>query len=560
MHSRHLSLLAIGLGGLATSAPTLAATITETVYVETTLDTDSDGRPDRIHVEVSRPDGGHDLPTIYVLTPYAEGGNDAPNHDVDVATLPQDETQDRMRLSAHLKERLAAQKAALDLRQEALRRGYAYVYAHSIGTGQSTGCPTVGDQAETLAAKAVIDWLGGRARAVDAGGREVRATWANGSVGMTGTSYVGTLPNMVATTGVEGLKAIVPVSAISSWYDYYRANGLVVGPGGYIGEDADVLGQFIVRSGACRAEVAAITRDMGRETGDYTSFWRDRDYVAQAGNVRAAVFIMHGQADWNVRQRHAIQWYEALSGHVPLRMWLHKGGHGGPSRSDTTAETFAWFDHYVKGIDNGVERKPPVEVESPDGQWTTQQAWPSELTQTTQYYLDPGNVLAEAPTAAAGAAPFVDQGKTVRLETLLANPSRESRERLAFVTAPLTASRLLSGTPKIRLRLAVRNRRAANLTVALIAYDRAGRGTVVTRGWADPQNHADLTQGELLEPGRFYDLAFDLEPKQYTFASGSRIGVVVMSTDYDYTLRPDVGTELSLDLGAASSIELGLSR
>ena len=42
---------------------------------------------------------------------------------------------------------------------------------------------------------------------------------------MIGVSYNGTLPNAVAATGVEGLETIVPIAAISSWYDYYRANG-----------------------------------------------------------------------------------------------------------------------------------------------------------------------------------------------------------------------------------------------------------------------------------------------------------------------------------------------
>ena len=71
---------------------------------------------------------------------------------------------------------------------------------------------------------------------------------------MVGVSYNGTLPNQVATTGVEGLETIVPISAISSWYDYYRANGLVVAPhsetqgvgdNAYLGEDTDVLASFI---------------------------------------------------------------------------------------------------------------------------------------------------------------------------------------------------------------------------------------------------------------------------------------------------------------------------
>ena len=133
-------------------------------------------------------------------------------------------------------------------------RGYAVVLGESVGTFNSQGCPDVGADAETLGTKAAIDWLNGRARGFDDAGNPVTAGWTTGDVGMTGISYNGTLPNQVATTGVEGLKTIIPISAISSWYDYYRANGLVVAPhsntngageNGYLGEDTDVLGDYI---------------------------------------------------------------------------------------------------------------------------------------------------------------------------------------------------------------------------------------------------------------------------------------------------------------------------
>ncbi len=71
--------------------------------------------------------------------------------------------------------------------------------------------------------------MNGRAKAFTADGREVTADWSTGNVGMTGILYNGTLPNGVATTGVW-FKTIIPIAAISSWYDYYRANGAVVVP------------------------------------------------------------------------------------------------------------------------------------------------------------------------------------------------------------------------------------------------------------------------------------------------------------------------------------------
>jgi X-Pro dipeptidyl-peptidase len=550
--------LALVLGVVAT--PALASTVVaETVYVETSLDTDGDGQPDRIYVSVDRPSGTN-LPAIMTMSPYAMGGNNAPTHNVNLRRLPQDPDAASSDAAGGDKSREFLRDDLVALRDAALERGYASLTAHSIGTGRSSGCPTVGDEAETLAAKAVIDWLGGRARGYTSltGTTPVAATWASGAVGMTGVSYNGTLPNMVATTGVEGLKAIVPVAAISSWYDYYRAGGLVVGPGGYVGEDADVLGKFIVRAGACSAAITRLTQTMGREHGDFDGFWQARDYVAQAAGVRAAVFIMHGQSDWNVRQRHAIRWWEALQGRVPVKMWLHKGGHSHPSRSDTQTAIWAWFDRYVKGVKNGADDDAPVEVESPSGAWTTQQSWPSEMTSRQTLHLNAGFELGSTP-ANTTTKTFVDAGRTTRLESLLANPTRDDAGRLAFVTPPLAAATLLSGTPSVTLDVAVLNRRAANLTVAIVEYPASGSARVVTRGWADPQNHADMAQGEPLVMGQRYALTFDLEPKQYTFARGSRIGVVVTGTDYDHTIRPEAGTELSVTLGRDSFVALDLS-
>lgn len=241
--------------------------ITETLYVESTTDTDNDGLPDRIYVTVKRPASARKLSTIFHISPYALGGTEVPMHRVDMEKLPQDVmslfqniSSSKSQSSLLMKEKLMTAVSELNAPQ------YARVSAHSVGTGNSTGCPTVGDMSETLGAKAVIDWLNGRARGYStSSGKEVVADWANGHVGMTGTSYDGTLPIMVATTGVEGLKAIIPVAAISNWYDYYRANGLVVNPGGYIGEDADILGYYIVRKGACQDKIKEITRIQGRE-------------------------------------------------------------------------------------------------------------------------------------------------------------------------------------------------------------------------------------------------------------------------------------------------------
>ena len=531
--------------------------LSEVVYIETTLDTDDDGHLDQLFVEIDRPNSSRKLSTIFSISPYALGGSQVQMHSVDVDLLPQDETFDLKANSPLLFQSMSKSHHRYMPTSFASSR-YAKVKAHSLGTGLSTGCPSVGGMTETLAAKSVIDWLNGRARGFYKNGTEAKADWANGKVGMTGTSYDGTLPIMVATTGVEGLKAIVPVAAISNWYDYYRANGLVVNPGGFIGEDADILGYYIVRRSACRNVIQNITKIQGREDGDFNSFWQERDYTAQAKNIKAATFIIHGQSDWNVKQKHAIQLWNALDSVAARRMYLHRGGHVLPFGHGTRKKLSDWFDHYLEGIDNGINQGPQVEVELPDGSLMMQDEWPYEYSQQVRFYLSDQETLEQNIWSPAQLR-MTDMGQSQRLEDLLQNRTRNHRGRLIFLTPPLSKSRVLSGTQQINLSFSLLNRKAANFSAAIIELDSRGNIKIITRGWADPQNYRSISHGELLMPGQEYHMSFDLEPKQYRLAPQSRLGLVLFSTDYAYTLRPSEGTEIQINVGHQSFLDLRLT-
>ena len=72
----------------------LAEAIEEIVFVETPLDTDGDGRRDRVRIRISRPletrTQGIDVPVVFEHSPYRGPFGNAQNHDVDVDRLPQD--------------------------------------------------------------------------------------------------------------------------------------------------------------------------------------------------------------------------------------------------------------------------------------------------------------------------------------------------------------------------------------------------------------------------------------------------------------------------------------
>ena len=77
---------------------------------------------------------------------------------------------------------------------------------------------------------------------------------------------------------------------------------------------------------------------------------------------------------------------------------------------------------------------------------------------------------------------------------------------------------------------------------------------LITRGWADPQNHASLTRGEPLAPGRFYEVSFALQPDDQIIPAGKQIALMIFSSDRDFTLWPEPGTELTFDLDGTSIV------
>ena len=244
--------------------------IREVVYVESSLDTDHDGKRDLLKAEIIRPaetNNGLKVPALYTASPYNQGTNDKtadklmhnvdvplehkqPNHNTyediefhssEIELPPAREVQGE---TTYAEETFGHAKA-VTLNDYFLARGFAAVYAAGIGTKGSDGERTCGSPEETASTTAIIEWLAGNRRAFTnkTDNIEIKAWWCNGSVAMTGKSYLGTLATAAATTGVEGLKTIISEAAISSWYDYYRDGGLVIAPGGFPGEDADILAE-----------------------------------------------------------------------------------------------------------------------------------------------------------------------------------------------------------------------------------------------------------------------------------------------------------------------------
>jgi X-Pro dipeptidyl-peptidase len=528
--------------------------VREDLYVDAHVDSDHDGQDAQIHVVVVRPEAtehGLRVPVVYQVSPYSVDMNSASAHNVDtdlyVPGRPEGDAPQPGSRSGY--------------EDFLLARGYAVVYADSLGTGRSTGCPTIGGRGETIGARSVIDWLNSRTVARNYSGATVSARWSTGRVGMIGMSYDGTLANAVASTGVAGLKAIVPISAISNWYDYYRSSGAIVAPAGYEGEDADVLARY-VNTGAHRARCEQLIDRMeleeDRSTGSYNRFWDERNYLGKAGNVHAAVLAVAGLSDWNVKTGQTAQWYAALRRrHVPHRIWWHRSGHIDPLsvRRDAWLRTVnLWFTRYLYDVPNGADRAPHAEIQRDDGSWTTEPEWPVPDSREVEYRLTAGGTtsggLVRGPLAdRTGMREELWDDARQRAEDLAAADT--STHRLRYFSEPVVRAQWLSGAPRVRLALDF-DHPAANVTALLTDVGPDGSIRVVTRGWANPQHRFSPRTTAPVVPGQRYGINLTMQPADTVLPPGHRWGLIVLSSDHDFTLRPASGTRLGLHLDGSA--------
>ncbi|MBV2355327.1 Xaa-Pro dipeptidyl-peptidase [Streptomyces sp. J2-1] len=562
-----------------------ADAVRESVWVDTGLDLDRDGRTDRVAADVVRPAeparAGRRVPVIMDASPYYSccgRGNESQLKTYDdqgrIARLP------------------------LFYDNFFVPRGYAVVGVDLAGTNRSDDCVDVGGPSDITSAKAVIDWLNGRATAYTSrtGTTTVRADWSDGRTGMIGKSWDATIANGVAATGVRGLRTIVPISGISAWYDYYVAQGAEMRDDG-----PDRLSDY-VQSADARARCTAVRKaltDGTPRTGDLTPTWTERDYVKDAAKVRASVFLVHGTQDLNVRAKNVGQWWDALARNgVHRKIWLSQTGHVDPFdyRRGAWVDTLhRWFDHELLGYDNGIDREPMADVERAPDRWATSAVWPPAGTAATTLHPAPGRTAGVGTLAvrpATGTATFTDDPARGESDWA-AHAAEPTPEKAAFLTPPLGGDLRLSGSSRVSVTVTP-STASARLSAVLVDlgpatirdYTDDGEGittltdrtcwgastpadsacfletaaktadvgsTVFSRGWADLGHHASLTHGEPLVPGRAYTTTLELATSDHVVPKGHRLALIVAGTDRGLILPASTRPALTLDLARTTA-------
>lgn len=589
--------------------------IREVVYVESRVDTDKDGLPDLVKVSIIRPRYEGKIPAVMTASPYHQGTNDKAsdkalyNMNVDLEVkephtiqveVPQLELVDPVgsaELVDEAEETLTHINSSYTLNDYLLPRGYANLYVSGVGTKDSQGLMTNGNYQQIEAYKNVIDWLNGRCRAFTdhTRKRQVKADWSNGKVATTGISYLGTMSNGLATTGVDGLEVIIAEAGISSWYNYYRENGLVTSPGGYPGEDFDSLaeltysrnllgGDYLHHNAAHQADLDIVKKELDRASGDYNQFWHDRNYLLHADRVKAEVVFTHGSQDWNVKPLHVFNMFQALPASIKKHLFYHNGAHvylNNWQSIDFRESMNALLSKKLLGYDSSYELPTVIWQDNTGEQsWTSLDDFGNQTSQRTFSLGDGEKVIQNRyetkdyerygkayPTFLSDLYQDKAQQVTIDLpieEDLHLNGKARLHLRLHSSTNKglLSAQLLELGSKKylqpypavlsVRTLDNGRYHMLDNLTE--LPFKEAGQ-RVISKGYLNLQNRHDLLEVEAVTPGEWMEFDFDLQPTIYKLEKGATLRLVLYTTDFEITVRDQTDYQLTIDL-AQSSLHL----
>ena len=588
--------------------------IREVLYVESRVDTDNDGLPDLVKVSIIRPRYDGQVPALMTASPYHQGTNDKASdkalykmegelevklpHTIELEEpkLNLVEPHGQAEVVSEAEEKLSHINSSYTLNDYFLPRGFANLYVSGVGTKDSQGLMTNGDYQQIEAYKNVIDWLNGRCRAFTdhMRNREVKADWSNGKVATTGISYLGTMSNGLATTGVDGLEVIIAEAGISSWYNYYRENGLVTSPGGYPGEDFDSLaeltysrnlqaGDYIRGNEAHQADLEKVKEKLDRKTGDYNQFWHDRNYLLNAHKVQAEVVFTHGSQDWNVKPLHVYQMFHALPSHINKHLFFHHGAHvymNNWQSIDFRESMNALLSMKLLGLDSSYQLPTVI--------------WQDNIAPQKWQGLDNFGKQDELHTFSLGTEEKVIQnqydqkdfdryGKTYQIFN---TELYQGKANQITIDLPVSQNLHLNGRVALKLRVKTSTNKGllsaqllelgqkkylqpypAVLSARTIDNGRyhmlenlcelpfnPSAQRVITKGYLNLQNRTNLLTIEEVQPNEWMDFKLELQPTIYKLKEGDTLRLVLYTTDFEITIRDNTDYQLTVDLAQSSLI------
>ena len=448
------------------------------------------------------------------------------------------------------------------------RHGYVGARVDIRGFGNSEGRPTSREYSkqEQEDGERVIAWL-------------ARQPWSNGKVGMLGISWGGFNSIQMAMRRPPALKAILAIEATEALFkeDVHYMDGIM-----HVDEFEVSMDLDQGRSGApdFALDEATLSKRMDSTPWslDYFRHQRDgafwREPIRSFEDIRIPCFLIGGLQD-GYRDSIA-RMLEHV--HAPVRAWLGPGNHDYPDdsmygpRVAWRDQAVRWFDHWLKGIDNGVEREPRFlvyqqhshppggEAQEIPGEWRDE-TWPPTGLKPSTWYFGADHKLGSTP-----ATPAVDHLRYVPTAGTEAGfwwgellPDQRSVDAYALVydSERLAAPVSMLGFAHLRLQ-ATADAPLADWFVRLEDVAEDGRVTMITGAGLSAAQHQSMEHPEPLQPGREYSLEFDLHLSSWVWESGHRIRVAVSNAQWPMAWPTPYSMTTSLRLGGVDGSALVL--
>jgi len=444
------------------------------------------------------------------------------------------------------------------------RYGYVVVQVARRGNGQSFGERRgYHDRNEAQDSYEITQWLAGQ-------------PWSDGKVGVYGCSNTGDAAMQTLTVRPPALKAAF--AGCFSWhkYDAFRRGGILaqwgVGPTRTVeqdmmvkpvdGDEAKVLLRQAVEEHQRSTPLAEMWKGLPYRDSYSplvaSRFWQEGSSANYADQVRASgvpLYILGGWHD-ELRDQGLITLLNVPGSRILIGPWKHCRNDDFP----LLEEVHRFFDHYLKGIDTGIEADAPIHYyvmnAAPGTEWRTAKSWPLPEAQDRRLYLGPnGRLVVQLPSAKAAAAAFpvkydvvCPNAGTGPFDTgPFAQPCHVADMGPSFAQPPLAHDTQVTGNAIVSLWVAS-YKEDANVFAYLEDVAPDGQVTMVTEGrlkaslratapapWKMPPgvpwHRAFAEDAAPLTPGKAVELAFDMMPTAYLFKAGHRIQVTIAGAD-----------------------------
>jgi len=229
------------------------------------------------------------------------------------------------------------------------------------------------------------------------------------------------------------------------------------------------------------------------------------------------------------------------------------GSFGPTARIDSRMLQLRWFDHYLKGIDNGVDREPPVDIFiTGDNKWRKEKEFPLARTVWTDFYLHSsgkanggagdGTLSITAPKAEpvdtftydpGNPTPYLIDARELELSLNedYAKLHSTRNDLLAFTTAPFDKEMEITG-PMTATLFAATDALDTDWNVMLLDVYPDGRVMRIQDGVARARFHEGFDKPKLLVPGTAYEYKIDMWYTGIVIPAGHRLRVTVASAAF----------------------------